>query len=195
MIPIILSFMTILISCQNATNSNLTDDKVIVVDEKKRIEATDIDLKSKDDSNSGTQIQLDLKATQFIKSLEGAEKLSSFFNDSWILIYHEDNRCEGSTDGQTDSLKSREIDLIIKLQVKNDGNGWTCDKKEPRTYGLDFDLKQKIANWDRLEILNYENKEKNIIYVGGAGESDYIKLHYDDKDLIVKLEYRSEDPG
>ena len=79
--------------------------------------------------------------------------MSLFFNDSWIFIYHEDNRCDGSTDGQIDNLKSTQIDSIIRLQVKNDGDGWACDKKGPKTFDLDFDLNKKIADWDRFEIL------------------------------------------
>ncbi|EMS33664.1 hypothetical protein C943_04543 [Mariniradius saccharolyticus AK6] len=81
------------------------------------------------------------------------------------------------------------------MQVKNDGNGWACEKREPKTYDLDFDLRKKINGWDRFEITNHENQEENIVYVVGAGESDYLKLYYNDKNLIVKLEYRSEDPG
>lgn len=139
--------------------------------------------------------QTNSKALGFLANLKTGEKLSSFFNDNWILIYHKDNRCDGSTDGQINNLKSIQIDSIIKLQVKNDGEGWACDKKEPKTFDLNFDLKKKITDWDRFEIPNYENQEENIVFVVGAGESDYLKLHYDDNDLIIKLEYRSEDPG
>lgn len=121
--------------------------------------------------------------------------MNSFFNDSWLFIYHEDNRCDGSTDGQLDNLKSSLIDSTITLEVKNDGNGWACDKKEPTSFDLEFNLMKKVAEWDRFEIPNYENQEENVVLIFGAGESDYLKLHYDDNNLIVKLEYRSEDPG
>jgi hypothetical protein len=60
---------------------------------------------------------------------------------------------------------------------------------------LYLNQQSRITNWDRFEIANYENQEKNIVYVLGAGESDYLKLHYNESGLIVKLEYRSEDPG
>ena len=171
--------MTILISCHGSANSNVNDKKITIDKDKEQIDKT----------------QTKSKASGFLANLKTGEKLSSFFSDNWIFIYHEDNRCDGSTDGQIDNLKSTQIDSIIKLHVKNDGNGWACDKKEPKTYDFDFDLKKKIKDWDRFEIPNYENQEENIVYVVGAGESDYLKLYYNDKNLIVKLEYRSEDPG
>lgn len=71
----------------------------------------------------------------------------------------------------------------------------TCDKKEPKNFNLDFYLKKKNKNWDRFEIPKYENEKNNIVYVLGAGASDYLKLHYNDNGLIIKLAYRSEDPG
>lgn len=92
-------------------------------------------------------------------------------------------------------MKKERIDSIIKVQVTNDGDGWLCEKTEPRTYFLNFDLMKKIATWDRIEVPNYEHNEKNSFYIVGAGESDYIKLHYNLDNLIIKLEYSSEDPG
>jgi hypothetical protein len=77
----------------------------------------------------------------------------------------------------------------------NDGDGWLCDKKEPKEFYLDFSLKERVKDWDRIEIPNYEVQEKNIVYIIGWGESDYIKLYYNDINLIVKMEYRREDPG
>ncbi|WP_020529301.1 hypothetical protein [Flexithrix dorotheae] len=142
-----------------------------------------------------TEAQVDSKASGFVKNLQAGKKLSSFFNDGWLFVYHEDHRCDGSTDGQLDNLAKGVIDSIITLEVKNDGDGWECDQEDPKTYHLDFDIKKKIATWDRFEIPNYENQEENIVYVVGAGESDYLKLHYNDNELIIKLEYRSEDPG
>lgn len=189
------SFVTILISCNSSTNSKMTENKTTIVDTEEQIDKADIDTKTTNESTTTVQIPVDSKASGFVENLKAGEKLSLFFNDSWIFIYHEDNRCDGSTDGQIDNLKSTQIDSIIRLHVKNDGNGWACDKKEPKTFDLDFDLKKKITDWDRFEIPNYENQEENIVYVVGAGESDYLKIHYSDNDLIIKLEYRSEDPG
>ncbi|MFS4468746.1 hypothetical protein [Maribacter sp. 2210JD10-5] len=162
---------------------------------KSQIENTVIDFKVLNDSTLDVQIQIDQRVLDFVKNLKHGEKLGPFFVENWILVYHEDNRCDGSTDGQIGNLTSTKIDSAIKLQVKNDGDGWACDKKAPKTYDMDFDLKKKIAGWDRFEIPDYENEEKNIVYVVGAGESDYLKLHYNDDNLIFKLEYRSEDPG
>ena len=190
-------FVTILISCNNSTNSKVTGVNNVTIDIEEQIDKAEIDTRTTNESTTTAQIPVDSKASRFVDNLKSGEKLSLFFNDSWTFIYHEDNRCDGSTDGQIDNLKSTQIDSIIRLQVKNDGNGygWACDKKEPKTFDLDFNLKKKITDWDRFEIPNYENQEENIVYVVGAGESDYLKLHYNDNDLIIKLEYRSEDPG
>lgn len=173
-IILLIGFVTLLISCIGSTSINVNENKPTIDNYKE---------------------QVDSKASGFVKNLKTGENLSSFFNDNWMLIYHVDNRCDGSTDGQIDHLKSTQIDSIIKFQVKNDGDGWACDKKEPKTYNLNFNLKKITKDWDRIEISNYDIQEKNIVYVVGAGESDYLKLHYDDNNQIIKFEYRSEDPG
>lgn len=193
-IIILLSLLTILSSCNSSTNKNVNNNKSTIDKGLEQIDKTTID--SKITGEQATKVKTQTSSTsQFLMNLRNGEKLSSFFNNNWIFVYHEDNRCDGSTDGQIDNLNSAQIDSIIKLQVKNDGNGWDCDKKEPKTYDLYFDLKKKVADWDRFEIPNYENQEENIVYIVGEGESDYLKLYYNDNNLIVKLEYRSEDPG
>ena len=131
----------------------------------------------------------------FVKCLMNKEKLQSFFSDNWTFIYHADDRCEGSTDGQISDIPPFKVDEIIRIKVMNDGDGWLCDKKEPKEFYLDFSLKERIKDWDRIEIADYENQEKNVVYINGWGESDYIKLYYDKNNLIVKMEYRREDPG
>ncbi|MDS1031145.1 hypothetical protein RDV77_00710 [Porphyromonadaceae sp. NP-X] len=191
----LIGFLTILISCNSSTNSNVNEDKSKIDSAKEQVDKTDKELKTKNESTTEIRTQVDLKASEFLTNLKTGEKLSSFFNDKWIFVYHEDNRCDGSTDGQIDNLKSTQIDSRIKLQVKNDGEGWECDKKDPKTYDMDFDQKEKIKDWDRFEIPNYDNQEENIVYIVGSGESDYLKLHFNDNGLIIRLEYRSVDPG
>ncbi len=191
----LLGFVAILILFSNPINSNANENKTTIGYNNKQVYKTNVFSMKGNKLTKEIQTQIDSKALGFVKNLKIGEKLSSFFNDHWLFIYHEDNRCDGTTDGQLDNLKSTLIDSIITLQVKNDGDGWACDKKNPKTYTLDFDLKKKIADWDRFEIPNYENQDENIVYVLGAGESDYLKLHFNDNNLIIKLEYRSEDPG
>ena len=186
-----IGFIVILISCKNSTSSYTDNDKQAVENDKKHSEKKGVSSVITVDSNLGIQTQVDLKASEFVRSLENKQNLSSFFSNHWVLAFHEDNRCDGSTDGVADNLRSTQVDSIIKIQVKNDGNGWACDKKEPKRYDYDFDLKKHVARWDRFEISIHDN----IIYVVGAGESDYIKLHFNDNNLIINLEYRSEDPG
>ncbi|MCG8700144.1 MAG: hypothetical protein MI922_18960 [Bacteroidales bacterium] len=134
-------------------------------------------------------------AQELIEDLSNGDCIGKYFKSNWTFIYHEYNRCDGSTDGNIDNLNSWQIDSIIKLNVKNDGNGWACDTKEPKAYDLEFNLKAIIGDWDRFKISNHESHNKSIIYIVGAGESDYLKLHFNKRNLIVKLEYRSEDPG
>ena len=191
----LLSIVTVLISCNNSTNSKVNENKTTIDNYKEQLVKDNIVSMILDVSTTESKSQVGSKASEFVKNLKAGEKLSSYFNDTQFFIYHEDNRCDGLTDGQLNNLKSSSIDSIITLQVKNDGDGWACVKKEPKTFDLEFDLKKKVSDWDRFEIQNYENQEENIVYVVGAGESDYLKLHYGDKDLIIKLEYRSEDPG
>jgi len=152
--------------------------------------ATDSGIKSNLISDS--QIKIEIRAADFVMNLKNGKRLSQFFVEDWKLMYHEDKRCTGSTDGQIDRLTNLQIDSNIILNVKNDGDGWACEKRDPKIYSIDFDLKKKIADWDRIEI---RNQDKNTVYIVGKGESDWLILHYNPMGLIVDLEYRSEDPG
>lgn len=191
----LLNLLAILISCNSSTISNVNEDKFTINNDKEQVNKIAADSNIKNGFTTKNQTQIDSKASAFLKNLKNGEKLSSFFKDHWKFIYHEDNRCDGSTDGEIGNLKNTQIDSKINLQVKNDGDGWACDKKEPKTYNLDFYLKKKVADWDRFIISNYKKHKKNFIYIYGTGESDYLMLYYDDNNLINKLEYRSEDPG
>jgi hypothetical protein len=135
----------------------------------------------------------------FLEQLENGKSLSLFFSDHWVFVYHRDSRCDGSTDGKVVKLAKAEIDKTIKIRVKNDGDGWLkdyCNKKENRrTFYLNFSLKKQVADWDRFEISDTGNQTENVIYIHGRGESDYLVLHYGKNNLIIKMEYRSEDPG
>ncbi len=135
------------------------------------------------------------KEEKFVSDLANGKKLATHFADQWTLIYHEDNRCDGSTDGKIENLSKNQIDSSISLSVKNDGEGWACDKREPSSFIYEFNLREYLKNWDRFEIHDYEDEEKNIVFIAGAGESDYIKIYYNKDQLIERLKYGSEDPG
>lgn len=147
-----------------------------------------------------SQDTIDAKANEFVEHLRNGKELSSFFSDNWTLVFHSDNRYEGSTDGKIENLRSNQIDSIIKIQVKNDGDGWLLEvigekKREQQIFEMDFSLKKQVKNWDRFETVRYENQLNSEIFVQGAGESDILELHYNRQKQIVRLEYRSEDPG
>lgn len=135
---------------------------------------------------------------KFLEKLKNGEKLSSFFKDGWEFVYHQDDRCNGSTDGTKANLQSEQIDEVIKIKVINDGEGWACDKRESSEFILDFSLQKKVKDWDRFEIASDSKPGKGEYFIWGSGASDYLKIYLrevDGKKLIVKLEYRSEDPG
>lgn len=189
---VLISFLTSLFSCNSLPKSN---EKEI----KSKTDTGNIQVNKDDESSAvSTSIvdaQEDSKVSGFVMNLKSGEKLNGFFKENWLFVYHEDNRCDGSTDGKLDKLKSSMIDSVISLEVKNNGDGWDCDKKESKTFVLDFDIRKKVMDWDRFEVPNYDNQEENVVYVQGSGESAYLILHIDHSGLITKLEYRSEDPG
>jgi len=183
-------------SQNNSNNDVLVHDSINQHNEKALpIEKSMEEENPSDISNENTKLKLFKE--NFIIRLSKGEPLNLLFNNNWLIVYHEDNRCDGSTDGQLDSLKSSQIDEVIVLNVKNDGDGWACEKKEPKTFDISFSLKEKVKYWDRFHELENQS-EKKFFFIVGQGESDYLKIHYDEFDsnyLIVRLEYRSEDPG
>ena len=120
-------------------------------------------------------------------------------SDSWSLIYHEDNRCDGSTDGSLSGLSPRQVDQAVRIQLFNDGQGCACEPRKPTSFEANFSLHNQVANWDRFEVSKREIIDNcNCIYMVGAGSSDYLKVYFDEfhgELLIVRIEYYSEDPG
>lgn len=187
--------LLILLSCKESVPAVNAAKSASFTSEEEVVKADEIYLSTKDDAVLLPQISVDTLARRFIENLSQGKNLNTFFSEKWTLVYHTDNRCEGSTDGKSANLEKFEIDKNIKLSVKNDGDGWACDKSAPTEFDLNFNIKKEVKSWDRFIIQNYEEKEKNIIYISGKGESDYLKLHFSKDNLIIKLEYRSEDPG
>lgn len=137
------------------------------------------------------------KVDALIVVLKKGGPISSFLQDSISFVYHEDNRCDGSTDGSIKKLSSNLIDTSFPLQVTNDGDGWGCDKKDPTTFTLHFNLKKSIKSWDRIECTGVDYQKRQV-YIAGSGESDYLVLEYISKAATIifsKVEFRSEDPG
>jgi hypothetical protein len=137
------------------------------------------------------------KANDFRYSLSRGEKLESFMSDSWSFIYHEDNRCDGSTDGSLSGLSPRQVDQALRIQLFNDGKGWACEPRKPTSFEANFSLHNQVASWDRFEVTQYGIMD-NLVYIEGEGSGGYLKVYFDEFNgelLIVRLEYRSEDPG
>ncbi len=135
------------------------------------------------------------EVNKFLEDLSKSRSLENYFQDNWTLIYQVENRCDGITDGKGINLKRKQIDTIIMLQVSNDGQGWACDKQDPSKYNFEFDLKDLMKQWDRFEISGYDDVEKHIVYIVGGGESEFIKIYFNQTKKIYQFEYHSEDPG
>jgi hypothetical protein len=138
---IILSIFAVAIGCCGQTAKK----KVAATENIAEIEA----IVSVEESHSQTQINPE---GLFVEYLKNEEKLQLLFSDNWTFIYHVDDRCDGFTDGQISNLSPFKIDEIIRIKVMNDGEGWYCDKKEPKEYYLDFCLRERVKDWDRIEI-------------------------------------------
>ena len=94
----LLGIVPILISSNSSTNSNAKENTSTIVNDKIEVDITDINSTTENESMTKVQTLDASKASEFVENLRSGEKLSSFFNDKWIFIYHEDNRCDGSTD-------------------------------------------------------------------------------------------------
>ncbi len=186
---VFLIIVPLLLSCVSNTKDRVNEGNQSI-----ESNTTEMHPEKSEESNSGVSSPVHAKASEFIKCLQSGRKLESFFRNNWTLVYHEDNRLDGSSDGEIESLTNCRIDTIIRLSVYNDGHGWE-EHKEPKTHNLEFSLKHLVKGWNRFEIPDYEYRGGNKIHVVGKGESDYIVLFYDSDNLIVRLEYRSEDPG
>lgn len=141
-------------------------------------------------------------AVAFTERLKTGKKLSPLFSNTWTFIYNEDDRCTGFTSGKVTYSNKLFIDTNMKIKVLNTSEyAWACEKKDPYYYEMTFNLKEKLKKWNKIE-LNTEDtysdtskKEKNVFYIFGAGESDYIKLYINEDNLIHTFKYSIEDPG
>ena len=140
-------------------------------------------------------------AELFTHNLKNGHNLVKLMDDNWTLLYYADDRCSGSTEGEKINLSKPKIDKTVIINVKNDSEyAWACDKRAPYYYDFTFDLNKQIKNWDNFELQSSDysdspKKEKDVFYILGAGDSDYIKLTIGAKNLITKLKYSSIDPG
>lgn len=180
-------------SCRNATNQMVQEEEnpiSDIIEEEIITESEEKSFGEEKDTLPDTNIHPS-HTVEFLQTLEKGANLSAFFSDGWTFVYHAYFRGDGTTKGEVTQLKKEQIDGIIEVKVETDGEGW-FEKLPPSTNILKFSLKKEVIEWDRFEITT--DTEKNTIIEGG-GLSDYLILYYDDKNLINKMEYHSEDPG
>ncbi|VAW61659.1 hypothetical protein MNBD_GAMMA09-3856 [hydrothermal vent metagenome] len=134
---------------------------------------------------------------KIMETLDKKKRIGAFTGYELVFVYHEDNRCDGSTEGVITLNPGNKIDSAFTVEVVNDGKGWACATKPPTKFNIKFNLKTKL---DALfkNIKNEYDPGELILYVYGDTESDYIKLHLKKESKgyrVYKIEYRSEDPG
>ena len=144
------------------------------------------------------QTMLTKTAESILSHLKSQKTIAQFMGKDVTFIYHEDNRCMGSSDGSMKIKPNKKIDEIIKLKVTNTDNGWLeCEKKSKPIFTLELSIRKLVSEWDRFEISNVDIKKKTVNMVG-SGESDYMVFTFEKKKgkyLVSKVGYFSEDPG
>ena len=168
----------IIFSCGNAIGSEVIEDE----------NQTEIESNPQDR-------QPDLSTATFIKNLQEGNKLSGFFADNWTLIYHENSRLDGNTDGQVQNLARSKVDEIITLSVFTDGEGWAENPGEIRNHDIEFQLKERIKDWDGYSTEDIDRAERNMVYISTTSQSEYLQVYYNDEQRIIKLKFNLVDPG
>lgn len=185
--------LSIIISCGNHNSEHkINTDSKLKVEKTEEVRVVDNHV----NTEKGRPIAL-----KFTERLKKGENLASLFGKTWTFIYHEENRCTGSTDGKVTYGSKITIDHKLQLQVKNNSEyAWACEKKEPYHFEMIFNLKENLKHWDRIELQSSaysdeSDKQENTFFILGAGESDYIKIYINENNLISTFKYSSEDPG
>jgi hypothetical protein len=135
------------------------------------------------------------RAEAFAATVRSGASIQPFLLDTIAFVYHEDNRCDGNTDGMLNPLHSNTIADTLQLQVTNDGDGWIeeCARKRDTTYTLSFSLADWLVPWmnQETEFAYIDSMRKVILYAVAPSLSAY----FDTAGRIYKLEARDEDPG
>ncbi len=135
--------------------------------------------------------------SELVDRLKNGREISSLLSDEIVFVYHADNRVDGSTDGQISYLPSGAIDSLFEINVANDGRGWCGEDVEPSTFEMEFDLQERLTYWSRF-MARDSRMDPGVFSIWGGGESDYLVVYIksiEGRNVIYKLEYRSEDPG
>ena len=135
----------------------------------------------------------------FLKHLNEGKELYSFFSDNWTLTYGADTRA-GAMKGEVTGLAKNAMDKTIKIKVNSDGRGWDCEEGEdgdcdPYDFEMDFNLKERlgVSGEDRFKISNSE--KEGVVVISGTESFEVLTLHYNNDNLIVKIELYEQDPG
>ncbi len=136
-------------------------------------------------------------AKKFIGALKKHKKIAGYFDSKFEFIFHDDNRCDGDTDGVALAVLNTNIDKIVNIDVIKTGKGWACKNKKGKNYTLKFDFHGYVKESFETMSENY-NKEKLMIYITGNYDTVWFTFHFkkvNDKYLIYKMKYESQDPG
>ncbi len=160
-----------------------------------------------DSENPYRDPQFQAWAESFIYSFQKQKSLEKYFTTSHIkLIYHDDNRVDGSTDGEYTYNSAADIKRTIQIKVYTDGEGW-YDEKVKYSSARGYHQKKfsfinncavflpdpEYPDNTRYEILCFEKK---IVFYMGA---EYTLELYCKKNgnlfTIYEIRYSDNDPG
>lgn len=136
-------------------------------------------------------------ADSLLKRIKSNGPMYAFVRDPLLFEYHEDNRCDGSTDGTVTLNDATMIDSIVRIGVFRDGKGWEekCGKDSSHST-MDFDfhkeLGEVLSSADTF-VVNQYRKTISVSY-SLHGFDFYIKS-VKDHFILFKIKYENSDPG
>ncbi len=136
-------------------------------------------------------------ADSLLKRIKSNGPMYAFVRDSLLFEYHEDNRCDGSTDGTVTLNGAKMIDSIMKIGVFRDGKGWEekCGKDSSH-FNLDFDfhkeLGEVLSSGDTFAINQFR---KTISVSQELHGFDFFIKSLKDRFVIYRIKYENSDPG
>ena len=132
-----------------------------------------------------------------LQTIKLNKPMSAFLRDSVLFIDHEDNRCDGSTDGQVILKNPKEIDGILRISVFRDGKSWEekCGKDSGH-FNIEFDFHKKLGEVveraDTFLVDHYKSIISASVMLNGF---DFFITPINNQFLIFKIKYEDSDPG
>ncbi len=139
------------------------------------------------------------KAEKLYNTLKENKSLGSFMSNNGVkLVYHADNRCDGSTDGEIKSVKPEMIDKDLDLDLVNDGQGWMeeCAENKITKFTRKFNLRKEAMEWMSYSNPPYYDEGKSTLSI--SSEQYHLQFLFKEKDgdyKVYEIKFSDEDPG